>query len=104
MDALPGYSPPAETNPFAIASLILGVVGTIVYCCGSFLCLGWLGFFLWFAGAICGVVALVQKAEGNSKIMAWVGLALNLVFLLAAFGLGMVFMGLGAMSEMAGQM
>ncbi len=104
MDALPDYAAPQSPNPFAIASLILGVVGTVVYCCGSFLCIGWLGFFFWLAGAICGVVALVQKPEGNSKIMAWVGLALNMVFPLAVIGLTALLMGMGVLGELTKQM
>ncbi len=104
MDELPGYAPPAGLNPFAIASLILGVVGGLVYCCGSFLCIGWLGFFVWLAGAVCAVVALVQKPEGNSKIMAWVGLALNLMLPVALFGLMAVLMTFGMLGELAKEM
>ena len=81
-------------NPLALASVILGVVGVIVYCCGSFICMGWVGFFFGLIGAVCGGVALAQGTQGTNKILSVVGLILNLGF--GVLMLGLMFIGVGA--------
>lgn len=95
-DPLLGNAGSAEQplNPLALASIILGVVGMVVYCCGSFVCMGWVGFFFWLIGAICAGVALAQGTEGTNKILAVVGLGLNLAF--GFLMVGLMFLGIGA--------
>jgi hypothetical protein len=89
---------PPTNNPFAMASVVASLVGGVVYCCGSFMCLGWLAFFIWFVGAILGGVALSQGAQGSSRTVAIVGLVLNVVFGLGAVVLMVVGVGFGVLS------
>jgi hypothetical protein len=89
-------------NPLSLASVILGVLGMLVYCCGSFFCMGWVGFILWLVGAACGGVALSQGTQGTNKIMAIVGVALNAVFLLLMAGLMILGVGMGFLSSLMG--
>lgn len=103
MDTAPPLADPTP-NPLAIASVVLAFVGVIAYCCGSFMCLGWVGFLVWIAGAACGLIPVVQGAEGTSKTLAWVGLGTNLLFLVGSFALVFVGVGFGFLSEMAKQM
>lgn len=86
-------------NPLAIASLVLAVVGMVTYCCGSFVCLGWLGFLAWLLGAVLGVVAVAQSRDGTSKALGGVGLAMNLLFLLALGAVMVLGIGFGLLSE-----
>ncbi len=87
------------TNPLAIASMFLAVVGLVTSCCGSFVCLGWLGFLAWVLGALLGGVALAQSGDGTSKVLGGVGLALNLLFLLAMGAVMVLGIGFGLLSE-----
>lgn len=91
-------------NPLAIASMVLALVGVVAYCCGSFMCLGWLGFLVWIVGAVLGLIPIVQGAQGSSRTMAWAGLGANLLFLVGSFALVFVGLGVGFLSEMANQM
>ncbi len=77
-------------NPFGVASLVLAFFGLVVYCCGSFVCLGWLGIFVWMLGLALGGVAVFQGGSGLSKGLGWVGIAANglgLLFFVAVVGL-----------------
>lgn len=89
MDTQDPSLPPPGTDPLAIASLVLSVVGVVVYCCGSFLCLGWIAPIFWLIGAILGGIS-VSRAQGTSKTLAIVGIALNVLF-------GLLFLGLIAL-------
>ncbi len=84
---------PQQRDMLAVASAVLGVVGCAVYCCGSFMCVGWLAFPVWFIGFALGVFGAVRGA-GNDRIIAIVGIALNvlpgLVFMvLTMLGVGL---------------
>ncbi len=92
-------SPDQTTNPLAIASLVLALVGVLVYCCGSFMCLGWVGILVWLAGAACGGIAVAQGVEGNNKVMAWAGLGLNLLFLVGLGALMVLGVGLSVFGQ-----
>lgn len=81
------------TNPLAIASIVFAVLGVIVYCCGSFLCLGWIAPLIWVVGLILGGVAIAQG--GESKTLGIVGAALNGL-------LGLAFLALLALGISAG--
>lgn len=95
-------STPQPLDPFALGSIILSVVGVVVYCCGSFLCIGWIGFFVWVIGAICAVVSVAMGAQGSNKIMAFVGLALNLFCLFGMVALVALGVGASVLSSAAG--
>lgn len=93
---------PQPLDPFALGSIILSVVGVVVYCCGSFLCIGWVGFFVWVIGAICAVASVAMGAQGSNKIMAFVGLAMNLCCLLTMVALVVLGVGATALTSAAG--
>ncbi len=84
---------PEQNDPLSLASVVIGILGIVVYCCGSFMCVGWLAFPLWFIGFILGVVGAVKNEDRNR----WIGVAgalLNvlpgIVFgILMAFGIGL---------------
>ena len=83
-------------DPLALASAALGVVGCTVYCCGSFTWVGWLAFPVWFIGFVLGVVGALRTG-GQNRIIAIVGIALNvlpgLVFAVLTFlGVGLALM------------
>jgi hypothetical protein len=83
----------ASRDPLALASAVLGVVGCAVYCCGSFMCVGWLAFPVWFIGFVLGIAGAV-RGTGNDRIIAIIGIALNvlpgLVFAVLTFlGVGL---------------
>ncbi len=86
--------PIAETrDPLALASAVIGVLGCALYCCGSFMCVGWLAFPVWFIGFVVGVAGAVRSA-GQNRIIAIVGIVLNvlpgLVFAVLTFlGVGL---------------
>ena len=92
---------PAEPgmDPLAIASVVLGVVGVAVYCCGSFMCLGWIGFGIWLIGAVLGGVA-AAKNQGTNRIIGVVGVVINVVPLLAAGAMMVLGVGAGLISGM----
>jgi hypothetical protein len=100
MDNADPNLPPPSTDPLAIASLALSVVGVVVYCCGSFLCIGWIAPVFWLIGAILGGVS-VTRSEGTSKTLAIVGIALNVLFGLLMVAL--IFLGVTA-SVLSGMM
>ncbi len=68
-----------ERDPLAIASLVCVLLGGVVYCCGSFLCIGPLGMLVWLIGAVLGGVAMSRHTEGPNRTMGLVGLVLNLL-------------------------
>jgi hypothetical protein len=94
-------TPAAGPSPIAIASVLMAVLGMFVYCCGGFVCLGWIGIFVWIFGAILGAVALVQGGDASTKGFAWAGLILNLLALLMMAGLMMVGLGIGVLGQIA---
>jgi hypothetical protein len=100
--ALAGPNGAEPLNPLALASVVLGVLGIIVYCCGWVVCIHWLAFIVWLAGLVCGGVALAQGVSGNNKILAIVGIALNLSFGLILFGLFVLGFGVTALSSLLG--
>ena len=84
--------PPPGQDPLALASIGCAVGGTAVYCCGSFLGLGWLAFPVWLVGLVLGIVS-TARSEGTSRILAIVGIGLN-VLPAVAFGV-MIVLGTG---------
>lgn len=89
---------PAAQDPIALASAVLGVVGCAVYCCGSFMCVGWLAFPVWFVGFVLGVTGTF-RGTGNNRIIAIVGIVLNVLPGLVFFVLTLVGVGLSLMNN-----
>lgn len=71
----PQIAPPAEGeamfDPLALASVLLGVVGMGVGCCGSMVCMGWAAWPIWFIGLALGIMAAVRHQDRNR----WIGVA-----------------------------
>ena len=91
--------PSPQSDPLSIASILLFIAGIAAYCCGSFVCLGWIGLILWTLGAILGGAALFRVPEGGSKLVPVIGLILNLLALLTAIALLAMGVGIVAISE-----
>ena len=89
-------SEPTTTNPFAIVSLVLGVLSCLTAC---FCCYG-LPFNL--LGAIFGIVAVVQinsdSTQGGSGL-AYGGIGLSAFSVVLAVGMLVFGLGLMAMNE-----
>lgn len=79
------YAAPAEqpkkSNGMSIASMVLGIVGTVLACCSPLI------------GIICGAVGLPLGIMGNKKIkngMATAGIVLSVLALVVAIGMWIV--------------
>ena len=84
---------PASSDTLGTASLACGALGIVVYCCGSFLCIGVLAFPLWVLGLVLGVVGAFTRPPGQNT-MSVLGIVLNV---LPAVGFGLLMMlGVGA--------
>lgn len=84
---------PPPKDPLALASIGAGIGGVVVYCCGSFMCVGWLAFPVWLIGFVLGAFS-AAKGEGQNRILAIVGMVLNVIpgilfAILMAFGVGL---------------
>lgn len=90
---------PTPRDTMGTASIALGLGGIVVYCCGSFMCVGWLAFPLWLIGLVLGIVGAFTQPPG-AKTMSVLGAVLN-VLPAIAFGVLMVLgVGAGMMSAM----
>ncbi len=82
---------PPPTDPLAIASIGCAVGGVAIYCCGSFMCVGWLAFPVWLIGTVLGIVG-AAKGAGQNRMLGIVGIVLN-VLPGILFGILLVFFG-----------
>jgi hypothetical protein len=98
VDQIPQESAPSTTSPLAIASVVLAFVGAVTYCCGSFLCLGWIAPVFWILGAILGFVGM--GGGGSSKTVSIVGIIANLGLLAVFVGLIVMGVGFGVLSSL----
>lgn len=97
---LPASAPmsnqPTTTNPFAIASLVLGLLACLTAC---FCCYG---FPFNVLGGVLGIVAVVQnnadRTQGGSGL-AYGGIGLSLFSVVLAVGMVIFGVGLVALSE-----
>jgi hypothetical protein len=71
----PQIAPPLDgdppMDPLALASVVLGILGMGVACCGSFVCMGWLAWPMWLIGLVLGGVSAVRHTDRNR----WIGVA-----------------------------
>lgn len=82
-----------SNDSLGTGSVACAVLGTVVYCCGSFLCVGFLAFPIWLIGLVLGIIGAFTQPPGR-KTMSVVGAILN-VLPAVAFGVLMMF-GIGA--------
>lgn len=79
--------PLKKGSGFAIASLVLGIVGMVFACCFF-----WLSFVLGIVGLVLGIISLVQGRDG--KGMAVAGTILSGISFLIAALIGIVYLAL----------
>lgn len=73
---------PSQSNGFAIAALVLGIIAFLF---------GWLGFFNLLTAILAVVFGIVALVKHQSKGMAITGTALGAVGLLASIAVGLFF-------------